>query len=368
MKLPWSRDARSDADDSGEAALRIPQAFYLGAVRSILALLREALVALRSGPEQQEVDIVDELQSQFTAEQLADESQATRLEKRLGKDTQRLRSYIKRQREAGHSRERELSDVVKLLSRSVAEATRENASFYRDIRAEGERIAEASRLDDLSRLKSVVQVAAQKLDTLVQSKESYDQSRIEALSGQIESLKVELQEARATAQTDPLTGVLNRRSFDDAIAALVQRHSDTRRGFALIMFDIDNFKRINDQYGHPVGDRVLLAFTQRCSSLLRPEDRLARYGGEEFAVLLDEVSLRHAMKRAAGICEAVAGARYAIDKGENSRQIAMTVSAGVAALRRREAAADLIDRADRALYLAKRRGKNQAVSEKALED
>ena len=367
MKWSLSR-ASSASDDSANTASFAVERLYLLAITSLFALLKEALRALRgdSARQEQSEQIINDLSGQFDPQQLGDGKQLGRLEKRLRKDCGQLSAQISSQREAALQRESELSNVVNLLSRSVAEATRSNAGFYQDIRAEGQRIAQAAHLDDLFKLKSALKIAADKLDTLVSKKESHEQSRIDSLSNQVKVLKDELAQARATAQTDPLTGVLNRRSFDATIDNMVQACRGSRRSFALIMFDIDDFKRINDRYGHPVGDRMIIAFTRRCESLLRPEDCLARYGGEEFVVLLDSVSLRNALKRAKGICEAVAGARYAIEKHDGAPQIGVTVSAGVAAFRRDETAAELLDRADKALYLAKERGKNRALSEKDL--
>lgn len=372
----WSRKAGSGnayTEQSGSTIadpdVGAREALYRGGLGALLSLLKEAIRAVRAQPDQQEKEIkrVDALQGQVDAMPAAELAEVKKLESQLRKDGEHLRQYLGRQRVASESRERELANVVSLLSRSVAEATHHNANFFRDIRAEGERIAEASRIDDLYKLKSVLQVASQKLAALVDNKESHDQSRIDALSNQVEELKTELREARATAQVDGLTGSLNRRSFDDQITDLVNRYAGTRKSFSLVMFDIDDFKRINDGYGHQVGDRVLIAFAQRCQSLLRPEDQLARYGGEEFAVILDRVSLRNAMKRARGICEAVAGARYAIEKGDNARQLAVTVSAGVAELRRGDSVDSVIKRADDALYLAKSQGKNRALSERDLD-
>lgn len=367
VKFPWTRSSDEPATADGAVSKR--ESFYLRAVLSLLSLLKEAVGAVRAKPEEleKETETISALQAAFEQLSQAQGGSDEKLEARLRKDADHLRQYLARQRMASRAREQELSNVVTLLTRSMGEATRENATFYRNIRAEGERIAEASHTDDLSKLKSVLRVASQKLTALVDDKESYDQSRIDALSNQVEELKTELREARATAQHDGLTGCLNRRSFDQRVAELVSRYAGTRKRFSLMLFDLDNFKRINDSYGHQVGDRVLMAFAQRCQAMLRPEDELARFGGEEFVVVLDGVSLRNAVKRAQGICEAMASSRYTLDDGDNPRQLAVTVSAGVAELRRGDSVDTVVKRADDALYVAKRQGKNRAVSERELE-
>jgi len=367
VNFPWYRrnaQAQSEAQPATER-----ERFYLRAVVSLLSLLKEALSAVRSRPEEleKETELLNALRAEFEQQEGEAGPRIDKLEIRLRKEGDHLRQYLARQRMASAAREQELSNVVSLLTRSMGEATRDNATFYQNIRAEGERIAEASHTDDLHKLKSVLRVASQKLTVLVDHKESDDQSRIDALSNQVEELKTELREARATAQLDGLTGCLNRRSFDHEISDRISRYAGTRKRFALLMFDLDNFKRINDSYGHQVGDRVLMSFAQRCQAMLRPEDQLARFGGEEFAVILDGVSLRNAQKRAQGICEAMAGSRYTLDDSENPRQLAVTVSVGVAELRRGDSVDSLVKRADDALYLAKNQGKNRAVSERELE-
>jgi diguanylate cyclase len=345
------------------------ETLYLDAVKRFLGLLGEAVAALQGqdAPAAPEAQLLDDLSARF-AEGVADEEEARRAMKSLHRNCSTLASSLRRSTAASRARAEELSDVVSLLSRSVAEATRENVSFYRDIRAEGARIAEATQIDDLQDLRSVLRVAADKLDNLVHRKESSEQARIDALSDQVEQLSKELHEARISAQTDPLTGVLNRRAFDDELAAMFRRYRNARGRFTLILFDIDDFKRINDSFGHPVGDRVLIAFTQRCQNLLRPEDRLARFGGEEFALLMEGVSLRNGLKRARSICASIAAARYAVERGVDAPQLSVTVSAGVASQHRDDTAASLVERADRALYLAKQSGKNRAQSESDLDD
>ena len=163
-----------------------------------------------------------------------------------------------------------------------------------------------------------------------------------------------------------MAGVANRGYFEERLQRAWSAAQSERHPLGLIMIDIDRFKQLNDSYGHQVGDRVLIAFAESCQALLRSDDRLARFGGEEFAVLLDGVSLRNAMKRAKGICEAVASASYAVDNEDKSGHFAVTVSVGVAEMRREDSVEAIVKRADDALYLAKRQGKNRAVAETDL--
>jgi diguanylate cyclase (GGDEF)-like protein len=146
----------------------------------------------------------------------------------------------------------------------------------------------------------------------------------------------------------------------------VDRNTVSPVPFSLLMLDIDNFKRINDTYGHPVGDRVILAVVQQCKGLIRKDDFLARYGGEEFAIILPAASLRHGSKKARAICKAIAVMRYPLDSQAPHTILSFTVSIGVSTCRPGDTVASIVERADKALYEAKRLGKNRVVSEKQV--
>ncbi|HWQ15079.1 MAG TPA: sensor domain-containing diguanylate cyclase [Roseiflexaceae bacterium] len=164
-------------------------------------------------------------------------------------------------------------------------------------------------------------------------------------------------ETRRLAITDPLMGVFNRRHFFELARGELERARRYHHPLAIVMLDIDEFKRINDTYGHLVGDQVLRGVAARCKSALRTVDVLGRYGGEELVVLLPETGPVGALEAAERLRLSIA--QTPIDA--EGIQVAVTASLGVttwtpAADTRLE---DLLDAADRALYEAKRRGRNQ---------
>jgi diguanylate cyclase (GGDEF)-like protein len=155
---------------------------------------------------------------------------------------------------------------------------------------------------------------------------------------------------------DPLTGVANRRGFLQAGERLVVRTRFERRPAALLLFDLDRFKSINDKFGHPAGDAVLTAFCQLATSLLRPTDLFGRIGGEEFAGLLPDTARQDALR----LAERVRAAFEATSHTVAERPLIATVSVGVAISD--DATFDLsalLDAADRALYCAKALGRNR---------
>ncbi|MBP0615064.1 PleD family two-component system response regulator [Jiella mangrovi] len=170
-----------------------------------------------------------------------------------------------------------------------------------------------------------------------------------------EGLRRSLQETIELAVTDPLTGLHNRR-FLDVRLSRPAAHAD---GYALALFDIDHFKRINDGFGHDVGDSVLKEFAGRLKAAVRASDLVCRFGGEEFAALMPAADFQTASKIAERIRQAVEDTPFA-GPGEG---LSVTVSGGFAVAHdSAEPAGSVLKRADAALYEAKRTGRNQICS------
>ncbi|WP_242356470.1 MULTISPECIES: GGDEF domain-containing protein [unclassified Anaeromyxobacter] len=165
----------------------------------------------------------------------------------------------------------------------------------------------------------------------------------------------ELEALAALGRRDPLTGLANRRAFEEALAGAVARAARGEAPLALVALDVDHFKRVNDAHGHAAGDAVLAAVAARAAEALRAGDLLARIGGEEFAALLPGATLA----AAAEVAERIRGRISAAPIDAGSAAIAVTVSAGLAALSRGEDGATLLARADERLYAAKRAGRDR---------
>jgi two-component system, cell cycle response regulator len=162
------------------------------------------------------------------------------------------------------------------------------------------------------------------------------------------------------AATDPLTGAANRRQFVESVEAEIERAKRGATPFSLLALDLDNFKAINDLYGHQIGDEVLRRFVQTCLEAIRPYDGVARVGGEEFMVLLPQSLLEAA--RTIGERVRVAIARSAFEAGIG-RLVEVTVSIGVSQFGRDGDTIDTLVRvADERLYRAKHLGRNRVVA------
>src|SRR5713101_8052450 len=167
----------------------------------------------------------------------------------------------------------------------------------------------------------------------------------------------------AAALREPLTGLYNRRHFQERFAAEVAVAHRHGRPLSLLMIDVDHFKRVNDRHGHLAGDEVLKTVARALQQGIRIEDILARFGGEEFVVLAREAELAEAMAVAERLRQLVEVAQTRWESGHDVPVgIAVTVSTGVAQLGEDETERDLFEAADQAVYKAKKNGRNRIVA------
>ncbi|HTN51956.1 MAG TPA: diguanylate cyclase [Anaeromyxobacter sp.] len=159
---------------------------------------------------------------------------------------------------------------------------------------------------------------------------------------------------------DGLTGVFNRRYLDHRLQVELERFRRYARPLSVVIVDIDHFKRVNDEYGHPCGDEVLRALAASLERSVRKSDVVARYGGEEFCLILPETARAGALTLAEKVRRCVEAQRHAW----GGRELSLTISAGVAEAQAGAAGpAELLQRADQALYCAKSGGRNRVEAE-----
>jgi len=188
-------------------------------------------------------------------------------------------------------------------------------------------------------------------------------NKLENTNKEMEQLRNELTQVRVVANTDGLTGLLNRLAFDKALGELIE--NATTKNVCLAILDLDHFKRINDSFGHLVGDKVIKYFASLMKKHAAKYHYVARYGGEEMAIIMPDTVLTEAFN----LIEQI---RRALDKSnlkhKNDTETIgkVTVSAGIASLKAVDTAYTFTDRADKALYRAKETGRNRVVTENAL--
>jgi diguanylate cyclase len=206
---------------------------------------------------------------------------------------------------------------------------------------------EKKRVDDMMRLKetekTLEEISSRMMDIM------HGADRIRERSEEIEFESVR----------DNLTGLYNRRGYDEKMIETLANKTRYSVPASLMVCDIDFFKNINDTFGHKVGDRALKKIGSLLTERLRINDFISRYGGEEFAIILPHTDLKGAIRAAEGIRSYIDDSIFSY----TDREIPLTISIGVSEYRKGDSADTVFERADNALYLAKRSGRNQVMSE-----
>jgi len=186
--------------------------------------------------------------------------------------------------------------------------------------------------------------------------------KMESVRSEVDTLKKQLELSYKEAHSDALTGLANRRLMDKFLAESIGSSvNDEAYSLSCIILDIDFFKKINDQYGHLVGDSVLRFIAKLLKQLTKGQDLVARFGGEEFIVLLPHTNCREGYALANKLREKLQATSLTLRDSKQSLKI--TASFGVATYRKGEPAGDFLARADKALYLAKASGRNRVMGE-----
>lgn len=181
------------------------------------------------------------------------------------------------------------------------------------------------------------------------------QARLTELETETQSLRQQLSEAKYLANTDTLTGIPNRAAFDRYIAAEYARWQRSPQPLTLLVWDIDHFKQINDNFGHQAGDKTLKVIGQLLAKRIRQTDFLARYGGEEFVMLMAGTGADQALVLADAIREDLAKQKF----HAGAKPLSITISCGLAQFQDGDEPSGVFKRADAALYLAKQEGRNR---------
>ncbi|MBI9084358.1 MAG: diguanylate cyclase [Desulfobacterales bacterium] len=353
----FHRTEQPQAPDPLPAAQRPDPDEFLAILRPILVLLKDFAMDIGELDAQ---GFRDDVQA-MTGELFESPSKGG-LTSVFERFKRRLVGFIARQKDYILVREKELREIIDLLTQAMATIDTENRNYNQIVYEQSEKIEKLTHLDDIRKIKQSLSEEVAQMRRTISEKQAQDQSQVESLSNQIQSLNAELAKSRAESLSDGLTATFNRRAFDWEVISRVERNSVMRRPFSLLLMDIDDFKKINDIHGHPVGDRVLISMAAKCREYIRGEDFFARYGGEEFALILPGASLRNAMKKARHICKAVADTSYLTDGSPGGKHLSVTVSIGVTAFTVGDTVEALIHRVDQALYQAKKDGKNRVVS------
>ena len=275
----------------------------------------------------------------------------------------RLRDVMEKQSEAKSravEAQEEMRQMLSAFIERLATMNESSETFQGRIEDSARQIEQVKRIEDLAPLlKDVISATRTMAEETAASREQLNtlQAQVQATEAELVQLHMELDSASALARHDPLTDALNRKGLDEALAREIASMRRKETPLSVSLLDIDNFKRLNDQHGHEVGDQALIHLANVARRCMRPSDTLARYGGEEFVILMPDTTLENGIEAMTRLQRELTKAFYLSGKDK----ILITFSAGVAQLEPDESGQDAIKRADKAMYLAKRAGKNRVM-------
>ncbi|HHH38370.1 MAG TPA: diguanylate cyclase [Sedimenticola sp.] len=253
------------------------------------------------------------------------------------------------------------------IRHNIQDALRETATVLTDTGSDAARYGETlekfgASCSSAESIRDVYGLLTEVLQETRKIKHSFERvtEDFQQKSNEMNELRAELEQVRKQASRDSLTGLTNRATFFDLLKDKVNQQDDNSL-FCLVMMDIDHFKRVNDTFGHLVGDKVIRFVAETLKMSIKGQDTAARFGGEEFVLLLPDTGLDGALALCNNIRERIAETKL-VRTGTRESLGQITISAGVAQYRRGEDQMDLIQRADDALYKSKKGGRNRVTA------
>lgn len=257
--------------------------------------------------------------------------------------------------------QKRLSKIVNQTIENVSSAAKEAQNFDVSISGHSQQLAASADADSTQML--ISQMLADTRQMVRNSNELT--ARMNDTNSEVEKLRKELETVKQAAQKDSLTGLLNRGALDQAVQDVIEMPVSETNPTCLMMLDIDHFKRINDNFGHLVGDRVIRYLAALLKQVIGESQQIARYGGEEFAVVMKNTPIDEVIKLAEKVRVALGKSKLQRkDSGETIGKV--TISIGIATQRWDDTSESFVERADSALYQAKNSGRDQVISETQL--
>lgn len=250
--------------------------------------------------------------------------------------------------------ETQLTAQLKALSSALTAAGGEVTAYGRALDETGARLPLAKSAADLKRL---IEDTA-RATALMEARNKALETQVDASSRKLDEMRTQMEAVRQQAMVDALTGLANRRAFDESLAGAVKDAQESHKPLCVLMCDIDRFKKFNDTWGHATGDQVLRLVASVLKANVKGRDIAARYGGEELSVILPQTTLADAVTVAEQIRASIA-AKTIVKKSTAESLGQVTISIGVGQYLPGEGGDELLSRADTHLYAAKNEGRNR---------
>jgi diguanylate cyclase (GGDEF)-like protein len=330
---------------------RVRSKALLGLVRELLDLLAEM------SPES---EVLDTLGFRKDLEEFAariEEAQDERaLERVAAECAARCSEYYRKAQDLATERDTELTALVGVVEQLVATVVGDAAAMDEQLANSSDRLGKVLELNDLRILKRRLSLEVTTLKRVIDEQREQHERQRDKMTSEVGKLQKRLVRAKEEATLDGLTRVGNRARFDRALRSWVNQHKQNGQSFVLAMVDLDNFKDVNDRCGHQAGDKVLVDTAAVLTSAVRPSDVVARYGGDEFGVMLAGMPLANAEPRFRQVLSELLTLKIPAPSAGGAAPV-LSASIGITEFDSADTPADILGRADRALYDAKNAGK-----------
>jgi diguanylate cyclase (GGDEF)-like protein len=270
---------------------------------------------------------------------------------RLAQTNQRARAELSQWADGALSRQqevdRELHEIISLLAATAGSLGERDAKYAREIGDLTERLASIAEEDDLPRIRRSIVEGARTLKDCVARMADESKASLDRLTAEVQDYRTRLEVAEQASETDPLTGLANRRAFEKHLEARIA----TGQPFCVILIDLNGFKQVNDRLGHVAGDDLLKQFSSELKYQFTPAEMVGRWGGDEFVVVVAG-RLKNAQSAIARIRKWSLG-EYKITLGEQQVKTLLSAAIGAAQWNGKETGEQLLSRADQEVYRAK---------------
>jgi len=264
-----------------------------------------------------------------------------------------VRGRVKKQRE---DQKKEIVALAALVHETLGALAGTEQGFHSNVGESMNRIEELTRVDDIRQVKMQLAREVTLVRQLAVTRQKAWEERSAYLTERVRSLEQRLNETTIEATVDTLTQLTRRGAFEELVREVL---ASPRKQFVIALIDLDKLKFLNDTYGHPAGDRAIVMVADTLKSSFRSFDVVARYGGDEFALLARDVGLQQVERRLRMLSASLHSSAIELADGQSMR---VTVSCGMAEYSAGDSLESLIERADGALYDAKRAGRDRIMS------